>query len=121
MWALRYQQPISIALRSVLWASSARLLSILLHGRCFWTQWLRPMAARPSNITSFRLTWTRAPSTPAGQWTWRRQLHTTARPSLHRSNSNDLHSALWATFFMLDMGAWGLHHLSWLGGGGADK
>ena len=32
---------------SVPWASSARPLSILLHGRSFWTQWSRPMAARP--------------------------------------------------------------------------
>ena len=39
MWALRYRYPISgVPPNSILWASPARRLSILLHGRFFWTQ-----------------------------------------------------------------------------------
>ena len=34
--------------------------------------------------------------------------HTTARPLLQRSNSNERHSSSLATFFMLGMGAWAI-------------
>ena len=61
-------------------------------------------AARPRNTSSFPSTWTQATSTPAGPWTLRRQLHTTAYTLIHRFKCNDRHSVSWVRFFMSAMG-----------------